>query len=56
MHAVTFPWGGKVLQTNDKRLFKLESELKRSSEESHFSYFITAEPNYKFDKKIYVDQ
>ena len=47
---------GKFLQTSDKRLFKLESELKNSSEESHFSYFITAEPSYKFDKKIYVDQ
>ena len=47
---------GKLLQTSDKHLFELESELKRSSEESHLSYFITAEPSYKFDKKIHVDQ
>ena len=47
---------GKLLQTNDKHLFKLESELKRSSEDSHLSYFITAEPSYKFDRNIYFDQ
>ena len=41
---------------SDKHLFKLESELKRSSEDSHLSYFITAEPTYKFDRKIYFDQ
>ena len=47
---------GKLLQTSNKHLFKLESELKRSSEQSHLGYFITAEPSYKFDKKISIDQ
>ena len=47
---------GKVLQTSYKRLFKLESELKCSSEESYFSHFITIKPSYEFNRRIYADQ
>ena len=48
---------GKVLvqaqQASDERLFMLESEVKRSSEEYNV---ISSKPKHKFNKKIYGDQ
>ena len=41
------------MQSSEERLFKLESELKRSSGECNFT---TMTPNHKSDKKIYADQ
>ena len=40
-------------QASDERLFMLESEVKRSSEEYNV---ISSEPKHKFNKKIYGDQ
>ena len=49
-------WARSVIQaqqSSEEHLFKLESELKRSSGECNFT---TMTPNHKFDKKIYADQ
>ena len=55
-HEVTPEWARFLVQAqqaSDERLFMLESEVKRSSEEYNV---ISSKPKHKFNKKIYGDQ
>ena len=55
-HEVTPEWARFLVQAqqaSDERLFMLESEVKRSSDEYNV---ISLKPEHKFNKKIYGDQ